>query len=126
MKIHVLLLAGCIAITTVASAQNDPAPTAPAAPVAPVNPAPQVPAKDTPERTPTNAPTAQPAPATPTAPAPAEVNAAAVQPASSLSTNAPLELARTNAAAELVPLIVIDDVPLIDAVKNLSRQGGAF
>jgi type II secretory pathway component GspD/PulD (secretin) len=35
------------------------------------------------------------------------------------------DLVRTNAAgAELVPLIVIDDVPLLDAVKNLARQSG--
>jgi type II secretory pathway component GspD/PulD (secretin) len=106
MKIHLLLLAGCIAITTAARGQNDPAPAAPAAaPGAPTNAAPVAP--------PTNAPAAD------------ELKSSPVQPASSLATNtALLEVSKTNAAAELVPLIVIDDVPLIDAVKNLARQAG--
>jgi len=104
MKTHVLFLAGCIAIATAAWAQNDPA--APATPAAPTNAVPQ---------TPTNAPVVPPA----------EVKVLAVQPASSIPTNATLlDVSRTNAAAELVPLIVIDDVPLVDAVKNLARQAG--
>lgn len=47
-------------------------------------------------------------------------NAAA--PAAPAVPAAPVKLVSTNAANELVPLIVIDDVPLIDAVKNLARQ----
>ena len=110
MKIQVLLLAGCIAITTAARGQTDPAPAAPTTPAAPADAAPAAP---------TNAPAAAPAPAAPDAP-----NAAA-QPAATIATNQPpLEASRTNAAAEIVPLIVIDDVPLIDAVKNLARQAG--
>ncbi|HWN93589.1 MAG TPA: hypothetical protein VNT99_01040, partial [Methylomirabilota bacterium] len=50
--------------------------------------------------------------------------AAATQAAPAVPANTLLEIARTNAANELVPLIVIDDVPLIDAVKNLARQAG--
>ena len=111
MKTHVLLLVGCVALATAVRAQNDPATPADGgaqapAPAAPTNAAPQ---------TPTPAPVE----------APAEVTPAAVQPASLLATNVALiDPARTNGAAELVPLIVIDDVPLIDAVKNLARQAG--
>jgi type II secretory pathway component GspD/PulD (secretin) len=106
MKTYVLLLVGCVALATAVQAQNDPAPAVPAAPAAPTNAAPQ---------TPTNAPAA----------APAEVRVLAVQPASAIPTNTiVLDASRTNAAAELVPLIVIDDVPLVDAVKNLARQAG--
>lgn len=97
-------------------AQNDPA-VAPATPAAPAD-APATPADATP---------AQPA-ETPAAPAdaPTPKVESTVIPASSLtnSTAAQLEIARTNAALEIVPLIVIDDVPLLDAVKNLARQAG--
>ncbi|HTD65972.1 MAG TPA: secretin N-terminal domain-containing protein [Candidatus Limnocylindria bacterium] len=97
MKTHVLLLAGCIALATVARSQNDPAPASPAAPT---NAAPAAPA---------NTPAADPVPALAPA-APAEV--------------APVSVSTTGVTNELVPLIVIDDVPLIDAVKNLARQAG--
>ncbi len=83
--------------------QENPAPAAP--PPAPTN-APAAP---------TNAPATPPAvPAAPPEVAPAD----GVKPASEMSaaTNAP--------GGEIVPLIVIDDVPLIDAVKNLARQAG--
>jgi len=130
MKRNVLFLAGCLALASVAWGQNDPAPApveaAPAAPAeaqpkpaeaAPAAPAAQDPAKPA---------DAAPAPAAPPA-APAPVLPQAVVPASSL-TNATsaalLEIAKTNAAHEIVPLIVIDDVPLLDAVKNLARQAG--
>jgi type II secretory pathway component GspD/PulD (secretin) len=122
MKKNVLLLVGCVAMATVAWAQDNPAatpavPAAPAvAPAAPVDPnAPAVP--------PTNAPVAPPTNA-PIAPPPADIRPVGVQPASSISTNNVLEVSKTNAANELVPLIVIDDVPLLDAVKNLARQAG--
>jgi type II secretory pathway component GspD/PulD (secretin) len=125
MKTHVLFLAGCIAITSAAWGQNDPtaapapAPAeqpaaAPDQPPAPAQPAvPDQPAAPTnaPQANPTNEPAVEVKPVT------------AVQSASVLATNN-LEVARTNAAAELVPLIVIDDVPLLDAVKNLARQAG--
>jgi len=119
MKTHVLLLVGCVALATAASGQNDPAPAAPAAPAA--DPVPAAPVAPVTPAAPTNA-----LPQTNAAPAvAAEVNVAPVQPASTLATNAALlEVSRTNAAAELVPLIVIDDVPLVDAVKNLARQAG--
>jgi type II secretory pathway component GspD/PulD (secretin) len=134
MKIHVLLLAGCFAFATVASGQNEPAPAAPT-PAVPETPAPvaqDTPAKPAEPAAPTNAPVVAPgdapAPATPTnAPAAAEQTPAVplVSPASAIPTNAAADLVRTNAAgAELVPLIVIDDVPLLDAVKNLARQAG--
>lgn len=109
MKINVLFLAGCVALTTAAWGQNDPTPV--------------IPATETPA-VPTNAP-ASPADAAAT-PAPAQETASAVvAPLSSIATNLPaMELTRTNLSPELVPLIVIDDVPLIDAVKNLARQAG--
>ena len=110
MKINVLFLAGCVAITTAAWGQTDPAPPTPAAPAAPVN--------DTPAAAPA-APAPAPAPAQETAPA------AAVAPVSSIAATPPAtEVTRTNLSHEVVPLIVIDDVPLIDAVKNLARQAG--
>src|SRR4051794_32761195 len=105
MKTQVLFLAGCIALATVARGQNAPAPATPAAPT---NAAPAAP---------TNAPAADAQPVSP---------GTAVLPAANMATNAAaqLESARANGTNELVPLIVIDDVPLIDAVKNLARQAG--
>src|SRR5262245_46950990 len=96
MKTHVLFLAGCLATTPVAWGQNDAAPAAntKATPVA----------ADTPPATNTTA--AVTAPATNT-PAKADV----------------IEGVKAG-ANEKVPLIVIDDVPLLDAVKNLARQAG--
>jgi len=115
MKTHVLLLVGCVALATAVRAQNDPVPAAPAIAAPQNDPAPAAPTNAAPQN-PTNAPPAA---------QPAEVKTAPVQPASAIPTNiAILDVSRTNAAAELVPLIVIDDVPLIDAVKNLARQAG--
>lgn len=102
MKTQVLLLAGCIALATVAQGQNP----APATPAAPTNATPASPAT---------------APATDNKVVPAGT---AVLPASGMATNGGLDSVRATAAGELVPLIVIDDVPLIDAVKNLARQAG--
>jgi type II secretory pathway component GspD/PulD (secretin) len=149
MKRHVLFLAGCLVFASAAWGQNDPAlaPTTPAAtPAAPVEAVPASPAE-----TPAT-PAAQDAPAVPAVPAvPADpsapTNAPAVTNALAVPTNAPapvvlespvspagsltnatsaalLEISKTNAANEVVPLIVIDDVPLLDAVKNLARQAG--
>jgi type II secretory pathway component GspD/PulD (secretin) len=147
MKRNVLFLACYLALASVTWGQNDPAVPAPT-PAAPAEAAPATPA--TPAAAPADAAPATPAavPATPAAPQdtpakPADAVPAqpatppatpavqettvqtAVSPASSLtnSTSATLlELAKTN--AEVVPLIVIDDVPLLDAVKNLARQAG--
>jgi type II secretory pathway component GspD/PulD (secretin) len=76
----------------------------------------------------TNAPTAEPVPAAnATAADPAlATNAPVATSEASLGTNAP---AAGDAAAEgspntLIPLIVMDDVPLTDAIKNLARQAG--
>jgi type II secretory pathway component GspD/PulD (secretin) len=114
MKKHVSLLVGCVALATGAWGQNDTTP-APATP-------------DSPVVAPANPPPADIAPATPApapAPAPVEGVTSPVQPASSLQTNAPTTLdGRATMANEIVPLIVIDDVPLLDAVKNLARQAG--
>jgi type II secretory pathway component GspD/PulD (secretin) len=108
MKTTVLLTIGCVALTSAAWSQTEPAPATPAAPATPSAPANTAPAPGT-------------APAAPEA----EPRTAPVQPASTLSTNVnALEAARATAANEVVPLIVIDDVPLLDAVKNLARQAG--
>ena len=107
MKTHLLFLAGCLALATVVQAQNDPAPAPLAAP--------------------TNAPVAAPtnAPAVEARPDVAPGVTSPVLPSTSLPTNAPTaEGLRPNAGSEVVPLIVIDDVPLVDAVKNLARQAG--
>jgi type II secretory pathway component GspD/PulD (secretin) len=127
MKTHVLFLAGTLAASTAAWGQNDPTPVSPAAPAlpeaAPAVPGGQVPPAPTPTNAapaaPTNAPAVAPADAT------AEAKPSIVQPASTIQTNVGLlEISKTNAANEIVPLIVIDDVPLVDAVKNLARQAG--
>src|SRR4051812_17416790 len=119
MKTHVLMLVGCLAVATTVRAQNDPVPAVPAAPQTPTPAVPAAPANATPQ-TPTNAPTAVSPAEVKTAPAAAAGPAQGVQSASTIATNV---VAGTN-AAEIVPLIVIDDVPLVDAVKNLARQAG--
>lgn len=130
MKTHVLLLVGCLTLATPLWAQNDPAtPTEPAAPAAPAQPAdlsgqtPAAPAQPVDPAAPAQPVPTNAAPQVPTnapAAAPIEGTPVAVQPISLLSTNA----AGATNGAELVPLIVIDDVPLLDAVKNLARQAG--
>lgn len=94
MKRNVLLVAACVAFAARLWSQNDPAAT--------------------PDLAQNTAPAVQPADAKP----------ATAQPTAATTNNALLEVARTNAATEIVPLIVIDDVPLLDAVKNLARQAG--
>ena len=111
MKTHVLFLAvslvASLAAATVVQAQNDPAP----APLGTPTNAPAVPIGVTL----TNAPAVEVKPGVDSA----------VLPSTAMVTNAPVvEGLRTNAGSEVVPLIVIDDVPLVDAVKNLARQAG--
>lgn len=80
---------------------------------------------------PTPAVAAEPAPA----PAPEPATPAQPEPAAPAPAAAPATLAQPEAAApaeepppidpnEQVPLIVIDDVPLTDAIRNLARQSG--
>ena len=96
------------------AATNAPAAADATATNAPATPAPtaNAPTGDAPA---TNAPAATPA----TTPAPATTDAASA-PATSSGT------ADTNAVApgSVIPLIVMDDVPLTDAIKNLARQAG--
>ena len=118
MKRHVLLLACCLALATTVLGQNEPAPATPATPETPAAPAtPATPAApaEAPAVTPAT-PAVEQTPATPVTPA-----TPAVEPV----TAAAADVIQTNSVgAELVPLIVIDDVPLLDAVKNLARQAG--
>jgi type II secretory pathway component GspD/PulD (secretin) len=118
MKTKILLVAAGLALAVTAWGQDNTAPVAPAAPALPADSAP----KTTP---PTNAPAvAPPTNAVPVTPVEIPVPTG-VLPASSLTNNASaIELSSTNSGSEIVPLIVIDDVPLVDAVKNLARQAG--
>src|ERR1039458_3936079 len=69
-------------------------------------------------------------PPTPAAPAPAAVEVAAnnaVPPTAAVSTTAPADNSADNPAntaqpKAIIPLIVMDDVPLTDAIRNLARQ----
>jgi len=110
MKTKILLVAAGLALVAMSRGQDNAVPTTPPPATAPAAP--------------TNAP--PPAPNNPAPAVPAEVaRPDGALPASSLSTNAAaLDLSRTGSGSEVVPLIVIDDVPLIDAVKNLARQAG--
>lgn len=127
MKTHVLLLAATLAFATSALGQNEPMPATPAIPAAPEAPA--TPAAPAPAEAPAVIPAA-PTPAVEQTPATPAVEPA---PAAGVLTNAAVTALATPAedamqtnsvGAELVPLIVIDDVPLLDAVKNLARQAG--
>lgn len=113
MKIKNLLVVAGLALCLVARAQNNATPAPAQDPSTPVKVDPAA----VPATPPSNA-----APAAPIA------NPAAVLPASSISTNSPGAVveagANTNSANEVVPLILIDDVPLVDAVKTLTRQAG--
>ncbi|MBI5385044.1 MAG: hypothetical protein HZA90_10200 [Verrucomicrobia bacterium] len=119
--IQLLMLAAFSFLTLSGQAQNAPA-LADAKPVAP-------PARTGGAVAPPDVAQTVPVPAAPlVAPAPALVAEPAAPPAGTNTTAEPAPPpAGTNAApvspaAEIVPLIVIDDVPLLDAVKNLARQ----
>jgi type II secretory pathway component GspD/PulD (secretin) len=62
---------------------------------------------------------------TPSAEAPVvAANNPPATPAQAPATPAPVAPATTNISAPIIPLIVMDDVPLTDAIKNLARQAG--
>ena len=141
MKKHLTaLLLGLTASALVCLAQDDKAPNpvpdlpppAPAPgtpePSAPA-PAPELPAPATPEA-PTPPPAAPtPAEVAPTPPAqPDALGVKAREPADNVApADKPTGAAAQDPAAkadEPVPLIVIDDVPLTDAIRNLARQAG--
>ncbi len=122
-----LTLVGILA-TTLAGFAQTPAPagdaTATAATVtAAMDAAPPIAAPDNalvaqvpaPAAPPDQAPTAEaPAPATPAAtPPPAEAAAAAPD---------AVKTSKADQSSAVIPLIVMDDVPLIDAIRNLARQ----
>jgi type II secretory pathway component GspD/PulD (secretin) len=111
--------------------ENNPAPPPPTPPVenvAPETPAPtQTPAvTPAPEQAPAPTPTPAPAPTTP----PVNGTELRVQAAEPVAQNNAATPAAGQAQAapvnpdEVVPLIVIDDVPLTDAIRNLARQSG--
>src|SRR6266481_1408666 len=107
-KLSLLMTLTLLVFTTAAFAKNDAPANEPAANAAPAptasadNSAPKTPAAEAPVVAANNPPaTPAQAPATP-------VSAAST----------------TNISAPVIPLIVMDDVPLTDAIKNLARQAG--
>jgi len=129
-KLSLYVTLGLLAFTTAAFAQNDsaanqpaanatPAPAASADNAAPANTAPaDAAAPKAPAEAPAvaaNNPPAQPATTPAATPATTPETPAA-------TTSAPATMPSTN--APIIPLIVMDDVPLTDAIKNLARQAG--
>jgi type II secretory pathway component GspD/PulD (secretin) len=127
-KLSLLLTLTLLVFTTAAFAKDDAPANQPAANAAP---APTASADNTASTT-TPADTAAPKDSTvssstavtPSAEAPvvAANNPPAATPAP--ATPAPVVSSTTNNSAPIIPLIVMDDVPLTDAIKNLARQAG--
>jgi type II secretory pathway component GspD/PulD (secretin) len=127
-KLSLLLTLTLLVFTTAAFAKDDAPANQPAANAAP---APTASADNTASTT-TPADTAAPKDSTvssstavtPSAEAPvvAANNPPAATPAP--ATPAPVASSTTNNSAPIIPLIVMDDVPLTDAIKNLARQAG--
>jgi type II secretory pathway component GspD/PulD (secretin) len=133
-SLRLLAVVGLATVTLIATAQPTPTPTD-SSPAPESQPAPSS-AAATPAETQTAPAETQATPAetqaapaqTPAADAaatPAVTNAPAADPA------APTDAAPTDAAPStpvdpdaIIPLIVMDDVPLTDAIKNLARQAG--
>jgi type II secretory pathway component GspD/PulD (secretin) len=143
LKLAIIGLVAIVAAGNIVSARdntpaadtNAAAASAPATPAAPATPDASAPATDanapakTADAAPAKAADATPAPVvvaqtTPAAPADAAPAASATAPAPA----APADATPTNTAAHdpnaIIPLIVMDEVPLTDAIKNLARQAG--
>jgi len=141
------LFLGLAASTLVCIAQDEkppvpapdtpaPAPTEPAPAPNPPEPAPPTPAEPTPaEPTPVEPaqvpaeqkPASTPAPAEPAAPGTVNAREPNAAPADKPAGGVPAgqDAAPTPAKAdEVIPLLVIDDAPLTDAIRNLARQAG--
>ena len=119
--------AAAVAPDAAAAPKDQPATEAPAADGSAVAIEPVA----TPATTPTEQPAVEvPAPAAPLvaandakpAEAPASATDAAAAPAAAPAPAAPVAATATTGA--VIPLIVMDDVPLTDAIKNLARQAG--
>ncbi len=132
-----IAIAGILASTCLtlraAEAQSTPGAPAPSAPGETATPkADPAPAAETPSATPEATPAQAPEaaaekgdeakPSAEKAPASAETPAAATPAAA--APGAPTETPAGPDGTEVVPLIVIDDVPLTDAIRNLARQSG--
>src|SRR5579859_2411376 len=139
MKLKLLILTGLIATSLAGLAQNNAPATDNQATASTNTPAKADAAAPTPAAADTNAPaaatpTATAANATPAAPGAtdaAPATAAVPTPAAAAvpDTNAPVVTATPAAPAPrdpnaVIPLIVMDEVPLTDAIKNLARQAG--
>jgi type II secretory pathway component GspD/PulD (secretin) len=126
-KLSLLITLTLLSVTTATFAKNDAPAKEPAA-----NTTPALAAAD--NTTPANTAPAE-APKTPAAEAPKDSTApkdaaapstpapAAEAPAAA-NTPAPAATTTANPSAPVIPLIVMDDVPLTDAIKNLARQAG--
>jgi len=127
----ILTLVGLVACQLAGMAQTDPATTdgQPAASGITTNVTDQAtaPAPETPPATPPADPAAMPADAAAVPADPAGAPAEGVESAPAAGdTNAPAAVVSdgTNQPGAIIPLIVMDDVPLTDAIKNLARQAG--
>lgn len=119
---RILTLAGLAIFAMTVQAQTTPAPADnnPAPPPAITQPTPTPPATNPPPAEPVAKPSSETPPAVqPVAPPPPPVTAPVAPPPADAP---PSSGAPTN--AEVLPLIVIDDVALLDAVKNLARLAG--
>jgi type II secretory pathway component GspD/PulD (secretin) len=122
-KLSLLITLTSFAVTTAAFAKND----APANDSAATSKPPLTAAVD--NTTPANTAPAD-APKTPAAEAPKDATATSAAPAPApaaeapVATPAPAAPPTANPSAPVIPLIVMDDVPLTDAIKNLARQAG--
>ena len=135
-KLSLLTTLTLLVFTTAAFAKDDaqanqpaanaaPAPTASADNSASANTgAPQTPAAPAAEA-PKDSTVSSSTAITPSAEAPVvAANNPPATPAQAPATPVPVAPATTNTAAPVIPLIVMDDVPLTDAIKNLARQAG--
>jgi type II secretory pathway component GspD/PulD (secretin) len=126
-KLSLLITLTSFAVTTAAFAKDDAPANDPAAKTTPPLTAAvdnTTPANTAPAEAPKTPAADAPKDATATSPAPApaaEAPAAANNPP---ATPAPAASATINPSAPVIPLIVMDDVPLTDAIKNLARQAG--
>jgi type II secretory pathway component GspD/PulD (secretin) len=137
-KLCIFTFVGLVACSFAACAQNNPPAADAAAPspapastneIAQAQPAPDASAATNAPAAGTNAPAADAAGTSTNAPAPDAAAAAPATPAPDAAAAAPATPAADAAAAApqpgaVIPLIVMDDVPLTDAIKNLARQAG--
>lgn len=110
---NILTTLGTLLVSALIAHAQDAATPAPASPAPETQTTAAAPAAEAPAIQVADATSAAPAAATP---------AAEAQPAPAAPAEAPAAAAPT--ASSVIPLIVIDDTPLLDAIRNLARQAG--